>query len=637
MVNNLKKPIYLLPFLYAFKLIQGIAKILKYISVGIFAAITSIINVIITITSSFLKYTFLGTKFFITTLLKDFIKYFFLGLLFIIKLILKLIKYICLGAYAPFYFIVKYLGIINKYNNKLREKQALESEKKAAARERNRQILEENKKRLLEVKRKEKEELDAQKEKQKAAKKTDVYINENVQFEKESFSSKLNESFKNSAFAKLFEKKEKDINREALLLDLEGLDAKKSEQKIMYKYVAKTEEGKMETGYFPAFSKVEVHSFLLSEGKEVYSIQTNAWIRLLYGSGQSTNTKKIKVKDLIFFITQLSTYVKAGITLVEALKILSNQFKNNDYRRIFRGMIYDLSMGDNFSDAMMKQGNAFPRLLINMVKASEMTGELPEALDDMTDYYTEVDKTRKQMITALTYPVIVLVIAIAAVIFIMLFVVPRFVALYEGLDGATLPAITVMTLAVSNFLQEYWIFLLLGTAVFLFVYVYIYRRVKGFKALNQWILMHVPVLGNVIIYNEVTMFTKTFASLLSHNVFITDSMEILNKITNNEIYKKLILETISNLAKGDKISLAFHEHWAFPIPAYEMIKTGEQTGQLPEMMQKVSVYYQELHKNSVTRIKTFIEPILIIFLAAVVGTIILAVIMPMFDYYGSAI
>jgi type IV pilus assembly protein PilC len=159
------------------------------------------------------------------------------------------------------------------------------------------------------------------------------------------------------------------------------------------------------------------------------------------------------------------------------------------------------------------------------------------------------------------------------------------------------------------------------------------RKIKSFKTITQWVLMHMPVFGNVIIYNEVTMFTKTFASLLKHNVFITDTMEILNKITNNEIWKMIILDTITNLARGEKISLAFQDHWAVPIPAYEMIVTGERTGQLPEMMQKVSDYYQELHKNAVARIKAFIEPILILFLTGAVGVIVLSIVIPMFDMY----
>lgn len=166
------------------------------------------------------------------------------------------------------------------------------------------------------------------------------------------------------------------------------------------------------------------------------------------------------------------------------------------------------------------------------------------------------------------------------------------------------------------------------------VFSYLFKNVKLFRTLIQWCLMHVPVIGDVIIYNEVTMFTKTFASLLKHNVFITDTMEILNKITNNEIWKMIILDTITNLAKGEKISLAFQDHWAVPVPAYEMIVTGERTGQLPEMMQKVSDYYQELHKNAVGRIKSFVEPILILFLTGAVGVIVLSIVIPMFDMYS---
>ena len=147
--------------------------------------------------------------------------------------------------------------------------------------------------------------------------------------------------------------------------------------------------------------------------------------------------------------------------------------------------------------------------------------------------------------------------------------------------------------------------------------------------------MHIPVVKNIIIYNEVTMFTKTFSSLLSHNVFITDTLEILSKITNNEIYKMLVKDTAANLERGEKISAAYKDQWAFPIPAYEMIVTGEKTGQLAEMMSKVSKYYQDLHKNAVARIKAFVEPILIVMLTVVVGFIVLSIVIPMFNMYNA--
>ena len=427
---------------------------------------------------------------------------------------------------------------------------------------------------------------------------------------------------------------QKLIQREALLINFEGEDAVKSDVKLLYEYVAKNQQGQVVKGYFEAFSKVEVHSYLLSEGFEVYSIRTNKWIQFLHGN-RSTNYTKIKIKDLIFFLTQLSTYLKAGITLIESLRILAKQFKQKGYKKIFESIIYDLTTGENFSEALLKQNVAFPRLLINMVKTSEMTGELPEVLDDMAEYYTETERTKKQMVTAMMYPTIVFIFATAVITFIMIFVIPQFVEIYETMDASQIPGFTLAVIAVSEFIQNYIIWLLIGVVIAILLFMYLYKNVKIFRTICQWLLMHIPVIGTTVIYNEVTMFTKTFASLLSHNVFITDSMEVLNKITNNEIYKMLILDTIANLAKGEKISTAFEGHWAFPIPAYEMLVTGEKTGELAEMMGKVSTYYQHLHKESVTRIKSFIEPILTVFLTAVVGVIILAVIIPMFSMYGS--
>lgn len=508
-------------------------------------------------------------------------------------------------------------------------------------------------KRLLLQKKKEERELKKQQiraEKEKKKKKAkDVYENENVVIEKKSLGSKIASLFlaivhfpttlknfiikkyNNSVFVKNARNK-RDMKRQALLINFEGEDAIKSDKKILYQYQAKNAEGKIVKDYFEAFSKVEVHSFLLSEGYEVYKIKTSPWIRFLH-SKSTVNNVKMKTKDIIFFTTQLSTYIKAGIPLAEAIKILSRQFKKKAYKKIFSSIIYDLTMGESFSESLNKQGKAFPRLLINMIKTSEMTGELPEALDDMADYYSEVNKTRKQMITALMYPTMVFIFAIGVIIFILVWVIPQFVEIYESMDASKIPAFTLLVISVSNFLKENALWILLCVIASIMAIVFLYKKSKGIRMIMQYIAMHIPVMGNVIIYNEVTMFTKTFSSLLKHNVFITDSMEILNKITNNEIYKMLILDTISNIARGDKISLAFKDHWAFPIPAYEMLVTGEKTGQLPDMMGKVAVYYQEMHAQSVARIKTFIEPILIIFLTVMVGIIILAIILPMFGMY----
>ena len=196
-----------------------------------------------------------------------------------------------------------------------------------------------------------------------------------------------------------------------------------------------------------------------------------------------------------------------------------------------------------------------------------------------------------------------------------------------------MPGITVAVINLSNFLKNNWMYLLIGVVAFVLIFVILFKTIKVFKTVIQSMLMNLPVIGKIIIYNEITMFTKTFASLLNHNVYITDCMEVLSKITNNEVYKMLIFDTITNLAKGEAISNSFKNHWAFPNVAYEMILTGEKTGQLGTMMDRVANYYQEQHKNAVNQIKAFIEPIMIVILAGIVGTVLLSVVLPMFDMY----
>ena len=175
---------------------------------------------------------------------------------------------------------------------------------------------------------------------------------------------------------------------------------------------------------------------------------------------------------------------------------------------------------------------------------------------------------------------------------------------------------------------------LLGICIVVMIIVYLYRNVKAIKHALQKFAMKLPLFGNIIIYNEMTIFTKTFSSLLKNNVFITESIEILSKITRNEIYKEIMFDTINNIAKGEKISTSFKDNWAIPEVAYYMIVTGESTGELASMMSKVSQYYQEEHRNIINSLKSLIEPIMIIFLAVVVGGVVLSVIIPMFSLYG---
>ena len=317
------------------------------------------------------------------------------------------------------------------------------------------------------------------------------------------------------------------------------------------------------------------------------------------------------------------------------MRILSKQMSKNRYKkRLFDSIVYYLTMGESFSSALSKQGRSFPALLISMIKTAEATGKLEETLDDLANYYTDIEDTRKAMISAMSYPAIVSIFSLAVITFIMLYIIPQFETIYSKTD-ATMNKFTVTILSLSRFLKANILSILLIILAIGIVIYLLYKNVKVVRKIIQTFLMKLPIISNIIIYKEINIFTKTFSSLLQNNVFITESINLLSEVTNNEIYKEIMYRTIYYIAKGDKISTAFKDHWAIPDVAYYMIVTGESTGELAEMMAKVADYYQTEHKTIVNTLKAFIEPVLIVFLAVIVGGIMLAVILPMFGMYAN--
>ena len=396
-----------------------------------------------------------------------------------------------------------------------------------------------------------------------------------------------------------------------------------SVKKTRFKYQVLNSQGAKVNGYIDAYNKDEVEVYLNNEGYQILKLDVSKDIQI--------GTNKLKYGELAFILTQLSTYLKAGISLIDSVRILEKQSVKANQRRIFSNIGYELVKGESFSNALESQGNVFPKLFINMTKTAEMTGDLPSVLDDMADYYTTIDKTRKQTVSAMAYPTIIFIFSMAVITFILTYVIPTFVEMFSS-NNATLPAITQTVISVSNFLRTKGLILVLIIAIILVIYSLLFKYVKSFRKMMQSLYMRLPIVKNVVIYKEVAMFTKTFASLLNHDVFITDSMEILSNITTNEVYSDIIKESLDNLAKGARISDAFKGKWAFPVVAYEMLVTGENTGRLPVMMNHVAAYYDDLYSNYVKRLNTFIEPIMIILLAFIVGVVILSVVIPMLSF-----
>lgn len=416
--------------------------------------------------------------------------------------------------------------------------------------------------------------------------------------------------------------------------DLDDRLKKKSIQKApdrpitKYRYVVINAMNKKEKGTFEAESESEVRNFLISQNYKVVSVTPRAAYDI-----ELNDFKKFKTSDLAFSLTQLSTYIKSGIPLVDSVKVLAKQSTKQANKKAFQRLVYELLKGESLSEAMEKQSKVFPKLLINMVKTAEMTGDLPSILDDMADYYTSIERTRKQMISAVTYPIVVLIVAFGVLIFMLTYLVPQFATMFEE-NNATLPKLTLVILAISNFVKNNIIYIVLVLVLLIGIIGYSYKNVKSVRLFIQTVLMHIPVIKNIIIYSQVSTFTKTFASLINHGVFITDSMEILSNITDNEVYKRIINKALYNLGKGDSISESFKGEWAFPVVAYEMLVTGERTGQLGLMMEKVADHFQNLHKTMIDQLKSLMEPMMICTLAAIVGVILLSIVEPMFSIYG---
>ena len=406
-----------------------------------------------------------------------------------------------------------------------------------------------------------------------------------------------------------------------------------SSEKIRFKYRAYDKNGKTIKGYFDAYRRIDVESFLTNQGYKIIEIKET---KISKTSSFFTLEREMRYKDLVFFLTQLSTYIKSGIPLTESIVMLENQAQGSKKKDLYKRIIYELNTGAPFSEALIRQGGVFPKLLINMMKTSELTGNLTEALDDMAAYYKTADTNRKQIISALTYPSVVLVIAVMVLTFLLIYIVPKFEDIFDQL-GSELPPITKLLIKSSDFVQNNIIKIVLVIFALAIILSFMYKKIKGFRYTIQYILMHIPVIKDVLIYNEIVMFTKTFSSLIRHDVFITDSIEMLGNVTSNEIYKDIIREAVTNLSAGAGLSKAFENKWAFPRVAYEMLVTGEKTGRLGPMMENVASYYEEEQRNLVQRLKSLIEPVMIIMLAFIVGVVLLAIFVPMFKMYEDII
>lgn len=352
---------------------------------------------------------------------------------------------------------------------------------------------------------------------------------------------------------------------------------------------------------------------------------------------ETTLTKEIsfgnpvKRPQLIMFLQQFSTLLRAGVTIVDAINILSQQVESKPFRRILTEIGDDLKGGGSLSDSMAKHPKAFEPLTLNMIAAGEASGNIDDALDRLAVHYEKSFATRQKVTSAMVYPVVVLVLATGVVIFLLTSIIPMFVEMFESLD-AELPAITLFVLGASDFMRNYW-YVLVGIVLLLVLGLYLmYRSTQGKYMLDTFIL-RMPLIGDMMKKSVLATLTRTLSSLFTSSVPIIQAIAMVERVVDNEVIKRVLKQSRDELQRGNSIAGPMTGHWAFPPLIPHMIAIGEQTGSLDKMLAKVADFYEKEVDASTERLKSLIEPLMMIFLAIIVGTIVLAIMVPMFSMY----
>lgn len=339
----------------------------------------------------------------------------------------------------------------------------------------------------------------------------------------------------------------------------------------------------------------------------------------------------VKRDQLIMFLRQFSTLLQAGVTIVDAVRILSMQVEQAAFRKILTSIHEELQTGTPLSDALSKHPKVFEPLILNMISAGEVSGTVDEALDRLADHYEKAYRTRQKVTSALAYPIVVGIVAIGVVIFLLWFVVPMFVDMFDSIGGK-LPWLTVFVLNASNWLENYWYILLLIVSAIVVGFLLLRSNPKG-KFLLDTILLRMPVFGNIVQKSSLAMMTRTLSSMFSSSVPILQSLLMTERVINNSVIAKVVGESRVSMERGGSLTEPMLNHWAFPPLIPHMIAIGEETGSLDSMLAKVADFYEKEVEAATDRLKALIEPLMIVFLAVIVGTIVLAIMLPMFSMF----
>ncbi|NRD76003.1 type II secretion system F family protein [Bacillus sp. BRMEA1] len=340
----------------------------------------------------------------------------------------------------------------------------------------------------------------------------------------------------------------------------------------------------------------------------------------------------VKLQHFVIYLRQFATLLKAGVTVVEATAIMALQTESKALKKALLDVEGELREGKALSDAVSNHKKIFNSMFINMVKSGEVSGNLDVTLDRLAEHFEKQHFTRQKIVAALSYPIVVAIVAVAVVIFLLVSVVPTFVTMFSDLHGK-LPAITRFVLSASGFMQSYWWLIAILIILFVILFTYLKSNLKT-KYYLDYAALRMPIFGPLVQKAALARMMRTLSSLFSSSVPILQAMVIVEKVVENEVIAKVIQGSRASLEKGQSMTEPMKKHWAFPPLVTQMIKIGEETGALDAMLSKIAEFYEKEVETGTDRLKSLIEPVMIVILASLVGTIVTAIMIPMFDIFN---
>jgi type IV pilus assembly protein PilC len=388
-----------------------------------------------------------------------------------------------------------------------------------------------------------------------------------------------------------------------------------------YTYTARAANGELKTATIDAPSREEVVAQLRRQRMSVVKVDEETKKVKTRGS--------IKMRDIVIFTRQFSTMINAGLPLVQALDILAKQTENKVLSEVTKAVVFDVESGHTVADALAKHNNAFSDLYVNMVAAGEAGGILDTILMRLATFMEKNDALVRKVKGAMIYPGVIMSVAAIAICVLLIFVIPVFETMF-GSVGLALPLPTRIVIAMSRFLKGFW-WAIGGGGVGMFFLMKRYYASSSGKLNIDKLLLKMPVLGDVLRKSAVSRFTRTLGTLISSGVSILDGLEITAKTAGNRVIQDAIMQSRASIAGGDTIAAPLQKSAVFPPMVISMIAVGEQTGGLDEMLSKIADFYDEEVDAAVGGLLSLLEPIMIVFLGVVVGGMVVAMYLPIFD------